>query len=121
MIFIREFITQVQNNLNIDIIIFCAFQIFLFCLFFLSLFKYKKSSVFKITRGDTSFNNFRSFFISFTSIILLGIFSISETANGYKLCIFLFNILICFYLCFLNGWFKNKILGWIQKLQKMEE
>ena len=121
MIFIRQFITQAQNNLNIDIIIFWAFQIFLVYLFLLALSKYKRFSVFKITRGDTSFNNLRSFFITVTSIIILGIVSISETANGYKLYIFLVDILICFYLCFLNGWFRNKIIGWRQKLQNIEE
>ena len=68
-----------------------------------------------------SFNYFISFFVTFTSVIILGIVSIPETANGYKLYIFLVDILICFYLCFLNGWSKNKLLGWKQKLQKIEE
>jgi len=121
MISIIQFITQAQNNLNIDIIIFWGFQIFLVYFFLLALFKYKRFSFAKIIRGDTSFNYLVLFFIISTSVIILGIISIPEIANGYKLYIFLVDILICFYLCFLNGWSKNKLIGWRQKLQKTEE
>jgi hypothetical protein len=53
-------------------------------------------------------------------IQLIAVVSVNEI-NGYRGFLTLVNIFLLAYLCFLNGWFRNKIVGFITHSQSLVE
>jgi len=57
----------------------------------------------------------------FTSVITLQLINSSEAFKGHKVFLSFVDLLILFYLCFINGWFRNMVLGWISKWEAAPE
>ena len=55
------------------------------------------------------------------SIFLIGTISVSAFFANYRLIIIFFNLIITFYLCFWNNWFRNIVVGFFSKVQGKKE
>lgn len=73
-----------------------------------------------IKRGEKSWRYFYLFY-SVLSVIMMQIISFSEIGKGYKIYIAVVDLLTLIYLAFFNGWFRNKIIGFVVKLLTKEE
>lgn len=119
-----ESISKYIAEINLDVFIFWLFQVFLLLFLITALTKdiLNRKGIAKIThRGEESFSYFNYSFTFLTSVVILGIITIPETAIGYKLIIFLIDISICFYLCFWNGWLGNRLISLKLKIQNKVE
>jgi len=70
-----------------------------------------------VTRGPESRKKFGVAY-GFGSVLILQLINSSEAFIGYKVLLSLFNLAALFYLCFLSAWFRNKIIGWIDRWEK---
>ncbi len=72
-----------------------------------------------VTRGEKSL----LFLLSFwgMSIIIVNIINSSEVISNHKIVVSLLNVSVITYLNFFNSYFRNKIIGWIGKVQRFEE
>jgi len=109
-----------------DKVIFPAFEGLFFSLFLYAVakeigwFKKKTRVVPIVKRGEKSWNYFYLAF-GIISIILMQVINSSEALKGYKTFISLTNLLMLLYLAFFNSWFRNKIIGIINKSKTKEE
>ena len=74
----------------------------------------------QVKRGDKSWGRF----LLLHGLLLLLMFqlvSVAEIAAGYRVIICLFNFVFATYLTLGNGWFRNKSLGWMRKIQDRPE
>ncbi len=100
-----------------------AVELILAGLVFISLlqrFRRKKGSTVQVTRGPESRRSFGVAF-GFGSVILLQVINSSAAFAGHKVFLSLANLAALFYLCFFNGWFRNKIVGWIGRWEERPE
>jgi hypothetical protein len=74
-----------------------------------------------IKRGKKSIGYFYCFSTFFTTAILAIVFSITDVAQGYKISIFLMNVVIVLYLSYLNNWLRNKLVGLFGMIQNKKE
>jgi len=58
---------------------------------------------------------------SIVSILILQIINVSESYVNYKVLISIIDLSILLYLFYFNGWFRNKIIGILSKVQNLEE
>jgi hypothetical protein len=100
-----------------------AVEVLLISLVVVSVYKslWKRKGVrLSLTRGPGSWKKFGIAY-GVSSVLILQLINSSETFVGHKVLLSLFNIAALFYLCFLNGWFRNKIIGWIDRWEKTPE
>jgi len=74
----------------------------------------------RVKRGPKSRHKFQIAY-GFGTVIMLQIINSSNAFTGHKVLLSIINIIILCYLCFLNGWFRNKIICWISKWEEMWE
>lgn len=109
-----------------DTIVFSTFQAI-----FLSLFLYafvKDRGWFTLNtglsatlkRGKESWANFHLMY-GLLAVVFVEVINTTETLKGFKTIITLTDLTVLFYLCFFNGWFRNKTIGIISASQNMEE
>ena len=55
------------------------------------------------------------------SILLIQVISVSESFKGHKVALSIADLGILIYLFFYNGWFRNKVMGYIIKSKQFEE
>jgi hypothetical protein len=114
-----------MNWLN-DKYIFVAFEAALVLLLFWAivrdtgLLRRDRSITRELKRGQESWNKLYLAF-GFSSVLTLQVINSSEAWKNYKVIISLFDISILCYLFFYNGWFRNKIIGFITKSTEMKE
>lgn len=82
----------------------------------------RKQSNLKISieRGKENWRNFTLAF-GIASIVLMQIINSADALHGYKTIISITNLFMLIYLVFLNGWFRNKVIGLIIRSQKKIE
>jgi hypothetical protein len=73
-----------------------------------------------LTRGPESRKKFGVAY-GFGSVLILQLINSSEAFVGHKVLLSLVNLAALFYLCFLSGWFRNKIIGRINRWEKAPE
>lgn len=73
-----------------------------------------------IKRGEQSWKDFNLVY-GILALIVLQVINTSEAFKGYKTFITLLDLGLLLYLCFYNGWFRNKVLGLLVKSREMEE
>ncbi len=98
-----------------DDVILTVVQLTLAILLFIAMvqaLKAKRSGSFgsAVTRGDRSMN-FLYVFYGVATVAFILIVQIAEAAKGYKAAIVAADYLALTYLCFFNGWFRNKLIG----------
>ena len=91
---------------------------YIFALIKQSYYRFKRGISAEVIRGDMSWEYF---FITWAilSMILSTVISSTNILVGYKTLIIIIDLWILFYLVFINGWFRNKIVGfwaWFKKL-----
>jgi len=79
-----------------------------------------KGARLSLTRGPASWKKFGVAY-GFGSVLILQLINSSEAFVGHKVLLSLVNLAALFYLCFLNGWFRNKIIGMIDRWEKKPE
>ncbi len=79
--------------------------------------KRSRSIVSPVTRGDRSMN-FLYVFYGVTTVVYTLIVQIADVAVGYKAAIVAADYLALTYLCFFNGWFRNKLIGIYGRIHK---
>jgi len=101
-------------------------EIFIACLFFWSVFKDVQAKMRKgggihatVKRGEKCWSRLLSFWA--ISIIFIEIIISSELIDNNKIVIGLLNLGVLVYLNLLSSFFRNKIIGWSMKIQKIEE
>lgn len=74
----------------------------------------------KVKRGSQSFNYFVITFGILSSLVF-AIISVVDIYWQVKVLLITISIAFCFYLSFLNNWFRNKIVGIMSKIQEKVE
>ncbi|HAV77049.1 MAG TPA: hypothetical protein DCX53_06830 [Anaerolineae bacterium] len=109
-----------------DKVMFSVLQIMFVVLLFFGLikeagwFRRKSNLAISVKRGEKSWNYFHLFY-GFMLLIIIEIISFTDAFTGYKTFIGLVDIAILTYLSFFNGWFRNKIMGFIVASQRKDE
>lgn len=105
--------------------ILCLLEMTLLLIFVYAVYKDIKSlgSDIVVTRGEISWNHFfTTLGISLIIIeILMELIDEIEKIRSYKGIIVLVNLSVFFYLCLINGWFKNKIVKLFNKLKSKRD
>lgn len=73
-----------------------------------------------VKRGEESWGNFYLIY-GLLAVMFVEVNSTAEALKGYKTIITMADLVALFYLCFFNGWFRNKIIGIISASKNMEE
>lgn len=114
------------NRFLDDWFIFPLLQILLVLIFLNGLrlewgwFTKKSNLTAEVIRGEKSWAYFQLFF-GISSLVMLEIIAATEALVGYKTIITAFDLVILFYLCFYNNWFRNKIVGLFGKSESKHE
>ncbi len=105
-----------------DEIIFPLFQLFLFLFLLFACFQDKlhKGSGRIVIRGKEGWDYFPLTY-GIISVILLQIIGIANSLKEYKAIITLLDLSGLLYLCFYNSWFRNKIIGFLNKSKNKVE
>ena len=69
----------------------------------------KGEMVASVRRGEKSWSNFPMAY-GLGSAIILVVVSLSERGIGHKVVVVTLDLVALLYLCFFNGWFRNKVL-----------
>jgi len=72
-----------------------------------------------ITRGDRSMRIFYGVYTA-TTVILVALALQVELAKDHRVFFVFLNVGLVAYICFLNSWFRNKLIGWIVKISEIE-
>ena len=109
-----------------DQFIFPAFQV-AFLLF--TIFAWAKNCGFftpkglgslSVKRGEKSWNYFHLAY-ALLVVVFVAAINTTEAWKGYKTLVTIVDLALLLYLCFFNGWCRNKILDVISASQQMEE
>jgi hypothetical protein len=73
-----------------------------------------------VTRGEVSMGKFYAAY-GVASGVLIGLAFSVEVVEGHRTFFTLLNAAIPAYLCLVNGWFRNKLLGWLKWLKEREK
>ena len=98
-------------------------ELLLACLVIFSKFKScrkGKGVEVKVIRGSESREKFGIAY-GFSSVLLLQVINSSAAFMGHKVFLSISNITMLFYLCFLSGWFRNRLVGWIGRWENTPE
>lgn len=74
----------------------------------------------KVKRGETSWNYFNIAFGILLAIVL-AIISVLNISPPWKALMIIVSAIILFYFCFFNTWFRNKIVGVMNKSKEKIE
>lgn len=99
-----------------DNLIFPIFECIFLLLIIFAVYKEfsRKRSGLALKRGSESWQNL-AFTYGVLSIILIELINSVDFVNDYKTILILLNLSALLYLCFYNDWFRNKVVGIIQK------
>ena len=111
-----------------DDVMFWLIQGIIFTLFVISIFghtcekilKKKKESSLSVVRGDQSMRIFYGSYAGLNGLLVAICLSV-EPAKGYRALWVMLDTVIPAYICLFNPWSRNKILGWVHYLKKLEE
>ncbi len=70
-----------------------------------------------VIRGDRSINFLYAFY-GITTVVYTLIVQVADAAVGHKAAIIAADYLALTYLCFFNSWFRNKLVGFYNRIQK---
>jgi len=115
------------SNLTSDAILFVALQVglvlFAVSSAFLSWWVYgrrKNSGVsLKVKRGPQSMGYFYGTYLALTSIFVALSLHV-ELASSHRVFFVLLDTILIAYVCLFNPWFRNKLLGWINRVSELE-
>ncbi|HHT9109745.1 MAG TPA: hypothetical protein ACFYDZ_01130 [Candidatus Brocadiaceae bacterium] len=109
-----------------DALMFSAFQIIFLALFLFALVKDRgwfardTGCSATVKRGKESWANFHLMY-GLLAVVFVEVINTTEIFKGFKTIITLADLSALFYLCFFNGWFRNKTISIISASQNMEE
>lgn len=72
-----------------------------------------------VTRGPTSMVLFYGAYVAFTGIFVSLALQV-DLAKNHRVFFVVLDSLLIFYLCLLNFWFRNKLVGWANRLASIE-
>jgi hypothetical protein len=115
------------NELLSDVYLFPALQIALIAFVFFAMLmsligaiKAGKSGVtLSLTRGNESMGRFFGFYAAISGL-LVAICLSSDHAKDYRVLWSVLDTVLVAYVCLFNIWFRNKLLGWVDHLTKIE-
>lgn len=105
-----------------DGIVLPVFELTLFIVFLYSFYKEvsRRGSGLVVKRGQEGWAYFGLVY-GIVSLILIEIINSSSALMEYKVILILLNLSIALYLCFFNSWFRNKIVGFIERSKNKAE
>ncbi len=109
-----------------DAIVFSAFQAIFLALFLYAFVKDRgwftrdTGCSATVKRGKESWANFHLMY-GLLVVVFVEVINTTETLKGFKTIITLADLSVLSYLCFFNGWFRNKTIGIIVASQNIEE
>ena len=74
----------------------------------------------RVTRGKASMSRFYGAYAALSGLLVALCLSVNVADNHRVLWAILDTVLVA-YVCLLNPWFRNVLLGWAQRLTKIEE
>ena len=83
-------------------------------------FRPKTGSSATVKRGEKSWGYFHVAY-GVLAVVFVEVNSTTEAWKHYKTVVSLADLALLFYLCFFNGWFRNKLMGLVVTSQQMEE
>jgi hypothetical protein len=116
------------NQLLSDAVLFPALQVALmiFVLFAVlrNWFQARKagrgSVTLTVTRGDVSMGRFYGTYAAISGLLIAICLSVNAAKNHRVLWVVIDTVLVA-YVCLLNAWFRNLLLGWAGRLTKIEK
>lgn len=110
-----------------DAYLFPAIQIALLSFFFFSLLMSFMQSIkagrggvsLTVTRGNESMGRFFAFYAAISGL-LVAICLSTDYAKDHRVFWSVLDVLLVAYVCLYNIWFRNKLLGWVDHLTKIE-
>lgn len=72
-----------------------------------------------VERGQVTMSKLHSFYVAIAFLLVLITLNV-KTTEDYKTLFVLFNVSLLSYLCFWNGWFRNKLLACIRRSSTFE-
>jgi hypothetical protein len=72
-----------------------------------------------VTRGDKSMAYFYGAYGALSGVLVALSLS-ADVAKDYRVLWTLWDLVLVAYVCLLNSWFRNKLAGWVDALQKRE-
>lgn len=106
-----------------DNIIFPLFECLLMLIFLFGLLQdhLNRHSGRVVTRGEKSQRIIIGVASAIIAVVSNQIVANTDVWKNYRVILMLLNLFITSYLCFFNGWFRNKIMGWWIKFEKKQE
>ena len=72
-----------------------------------------------VTRGNESMGRFFGFYAAISGL-LVAICLSSDFAKDHRVFWSILDVMLVAYVCLFNIWFRNKLLGWVEHLTKIE-
>ena len=102
-----QFILPTPMWLLTDYFIFLFFELLLFCILIYSLYFETFKKINAVKRGEQSIMTFFTFFAIISSFY----YTLITLIDGqHRILILVINYAVIYYLCFLNGYFRNKLI-----------
>ena len=110
-----------------DRVMFSVLQVVLITVFFIALAKEtwakhragKGSATLSVERGKESMAKFYGAYLAINGLLIAICLSV-EVVKGYRIFWVVIDTLIPAYICILNPWSRNKLIGWADTLRKIE-
>lgn len=74
----------------------------------------------QVKRGNESMGHFFGFYVAISGLLIAICLQV-DFAKDHRIFWSLFDTALVAYLCLLNTWFRNKLIGWTMKLAKIEK
>ena len=72
-----------------------------------------------VTRGEVSMSRFYGSYAAISGLLIAICLSV-DVAKGHRLLWVIIDAVLVAYVCLLNPWFRNLLLGWAERLTKIE-
>jgi hypothetical protein len=72
-----------------------------------------------VKRGPTSMAYFYGAYLALTGIFVALSLQV-EIAREHRVAFVVLDTILIAYICLINGWFRNKVLGWINRVAEIE-
>jgi hypothetical protein len=72
-----------------------------------------------VIRGPVSMGTFYGAYGAITAVLVALAINV-DVAKDHRVFFVLFNVVVAAYVCLLNGWVRNRLIGWTGKVAKLE-
>jgi hypothetical protein len=124
---LHESVLSTLNSLLADAVLFYVLQVgllaFVLIAWFLNRTEFNGaglgSTTLRVTRGEQSMGHFYTMYGAISGLLIAISLSV-EVAKDHRVFWVLFDAGLVAYVCLYNPWFRNRLIGWADRLAKLE-